>query len=99
MINEKTASVSELLTLTFNNKYKNCLVMGKKTHGKYFAYSVKNFIDDSKLMFVTSIMMDSNESIILKMGIDPEIELDKNKLLDKHAYMQYIIELANNYYN
>lgn len=99
LINEKTASVSELLTLNFNLKYENCVVIGKRTYGKYFAYGVKTFIDDSKLMFVTSIMMDSNETIIPINGIDPEIELAEDKLLDKYDYLQHVIELANNYVN
>lgn len=99
IVNNKTASVSELLVLTFESSFDHCYTVGETTYGKYFAYGVKEFIDESKMMFITSIMLGPEEQPIPSTGLVPEIEYLDDQNLDLSDYLNEVLEEVNLYKN
>ncbi len=75
LVNESTASASEVLTLALKENL-NAIVVGKKTFGKGTVQDKSTLSNGSIVKFTTSYWLSPNGNSINKVGIVPEYEVD-----------------------
>lgn len=73
LTNGNTASTSELFVLALKNNLEAVNIVGTRTYGKNISYSIRNFKDESAMVFISSIMQDSNGESIDVNGIIPDV--------------------------
>lgn len=81
LVNEATASASEILAGALKDKY-NATIVGKTTYGKGVIQSLYNLTDGSGLKITTDEYFTPNHNKIQKTGITPDIEVDLTKDAD-----------------
>lgn len=74
IVNESTASASEILTASLRENNR-CKVVGKKSYGKGVIQAVYLLSDGSGLKFTTEEYFSPNHNKINKVGITPDIEV------------------------
>lgn len=74
LINEGTASASEILTGALNDHLDDTIIVGKKSFGKGLVQEVNFLPDDSILKITTNKWYTPNNNLINKVGISPDIE-------------------------
>lgn len=72
LINNQTASVSELFALALKENNKNVTLIGTETYGKNISYSIRRFKDKSAMIFISSIMEGPNQQQF-DSGVLPDI--------------------------
>lgn len=72
LINNQTASVSELFALTLRENKDNVTLIGMDTYGKDISYSIRRFKDKSAMIFISSIMEGPNHQQF-SSGVTPDI--------------------------
>ena len=75
LVNESSASASEVLTLALKENL-NAIVVGKKTFGKGTVQDKSTLSNGSIVKFTTSYWLSPNGNSINKVGIDPDYEVD-----------------------
>lgn len=75
LVNDRTASVSELFILSLKGNLDNVITIGCRTYGKGISYAIRTFRDDSGMIFINSIMKGPNSEEIDINGIVPDIEV------------------------
>ncbi len=75
LVNESTASASEVLTLALKENL-NAIVVGKKTFGKGTVQDKSTLSNGSIVKFTTSYWLSPNGNSINKVGIEPDYEVD-----------------------
>jgi C-terminal processing protease CtpA/Prc len=75
LINNDTASVSELFVIALDENLNNVTKIGTNTYGKKVSYSIRSFKDKSAMIFINSIMEGANLKPIDADGIKPDIEI------------------------
>ena len=90
LVNENTASASEILTAAISENVKNVKVVGTKTYGKGVIQSIFTLKDGSGVKLTTNEYYTPNHNSINKVGITPEyvVEFPKEESL-------YTIEQEN----
>lgn len=78
LINEGSASASEILTIALREK-KNAIIVGKKSYGKGTVQSVIEYNDGSMIKYTIKKWLSPNGKWIDKEGIMPDIEVDISK--------------------
>lgn len=78
LVNEATASASEILAGALKDKY-NATIVGKTTYGKGVIQSLYNLKDGSGLKITTDEYFTPNHNKIQKTGITPDVEVDLTK--------------------
>ncbi|WP_165861279.1 S41 family peptidase [Paenibacillus paeoniae] len=78
LINDNTASVSELFILALTGNLDNVTLIGTETYGKEVAYSIREFKDDSALLFITSLMEGPN-GMKIDGPIKPDVYIGRTK--------------------
>lgn len=81
LVNEATASASEILAGALKDKY-NATIVGKTTYGKGVIQSLYNLTDGSGLKITTDEYFTPNHNKIQKTGITPDVEVDLTKDAD-----------------
>ena len=101
LVNEATASASEILAGALKDKY-NATIVGKTTYGKGVIQSLYNLKDGSGLKITTDEYFTPNHNKIQKTGITPDVEVDLTKDADgnyetgdKDAQLLKAIEVIN----
>ena len=100
LINENSASASEIMTAALKEQY-GATIVGKKSYGKGTVQLTKNLSNGGMLKYTTEEWLTSNGNSINEVGIEPDIEVDlgeeylKNPLDKKNdAQLQKAIEAA-----
>lgn len=75
LVNENTASASELLVATVKEN-ENAKVVGKNTYGKGIIQTIYTLTDGSGLKLTTNEYFTPNRNTINKVGIAPDYEVD-----------------------
>lgn len=86
LVNEGTASASEILAGALKDKYKNTTIVGKTTYGKGVIQTLYNLSDGSGLKITTEEYYTPNHKKINKEGIKPDVEVDLTK--DENGYYE-----------
>lgn len=86
LVNEGTASASEILAGALRDKYKNTTIVGKTTYGKGVIQTLYNLSDGSGLKITTEEYYTPNHKKINKEGIKPDVEVNLTK--DENGYYE-----------
>lgn len=100
LVNEGTASASEILAGALKDKYPNTTIVGMQTYGKGVIQTLYSLSDGSGLKITTEEYYTPNHNKINKEGITPDVEVDLTKNaegkyeteFDKDAQVQKAIE-------
>ena len=100
LVNEGTASASEILAGALKDKYPTTTIVGMKTYGKGVIQTLYSLSDGSGLKITTEEYYTPNHNKINKEGITPDVEVDLTKNaegkyeteFDKDAQVQKAIE-------
>ena len=79
LVNQGTASASEILTGALKDKYPNTTVVGKTTYGKGVIQTLYELSDGTGLKITTEEYYTPNHNKINKEGIKPDIEVELTK--------------------
>ena len=79
LVNESTASASEILAGALKDKYPDTTRVGMKTYGKGVIQTLYSLKDGSGLKITTEEYYTPNHNQINKVGITPDIEIDLTK--------------------
>ena len=90
LVNEGTASASEILAGALKDKYPNTTIVGKTTFGKGVIQTLYNLTDGSGLKVTTEEYYTPNHNKINKEGITPDIEVNLTK--DAEGYYETEID-------
>ena len=86
LVNEYSASASEILAGALKDKYENTTIVGKTTYGKGVIQTLYNLSDGSGLKITTEEYYTPNHKKINKEGIKPDVEVDLTK--DANGYYE-----------
>ena len=90
LVNEGTASASEILAGALKDKYPSTTIVGKKTYGKGGIQTLYNLSDGSGLKVTTEEYYTPNHNKINKEGIKPDVEINLTK--DEDGYYETDID-------
>jgi len=76
LVNENTASASEILAAAINENEDNVKIVGKTTYGKGVIQSIFTLKDGSGVKLTTNEYYTPNRNSINKVGITPEYEVE-----------------------
>lgn len=76
LVNESTASASEILTAAVKENNNNVTVIGKNTYGKGVIQTIFNLADGSGIKLTTNEYYTPKHNTINKVGIKPDIEVE-----------------------
>ena len=79
LVNEGTASASEILAGALKDKYPNTTIVGMKTYGKGVIQTLYSLSDGSGLKITTEEYYTPNHNKINKEGITPDVKVDLTK--------------------
>ena len=82
LVNEGTASASEILAGALKDKYPSTTIVGKKTYGKGVIQTLYNLSDGSGLKVTTEEYYTPNHNKINKEGIKPDVAINLTKDAD-----------------
>ncbi len=99
LINENSASASEIMTAALKEQY-GATIVGKKSYGKGTVQLTKDLSNGGMIKYTTEEWLTSNGNSINDVGIEPDVEVDLgeeylNDPLDKNndAQLQKAIEV------
>ncbi len=87
LINENTASASEVLTMALKEQRSDITLVGVTTYGKGTVQVTRTFDDGSALKYTTSKWLSPNGVWVNGVGIDPDIEIDVPAIM-KESYVK-----------
>ncbi len=90
LVNEGTASASEILAGALKDKYPSTTIVGKRTYGKGVIQTLYNLSDGSGLKVTTEEYYTPNHNKINKEGIKPDVEINLTK--DANGYYETEID-------
>ena len=76
LVNENTASASEILAAAVKENNTNVKIIGTTTYGKGVIQTIFNLVDGSGIKLTTSEYFTPNHNKINKLGIKPDIEVE-----------------------
>lgn len=76
LVNENTASSSEILTAAIKENNEQVTVIGKTTYGKGIIQTIFTLTDGSGIKLTTNEYYTPNHNVIHKVGIKPDIEVE-----------------------
>ena len=79
LVNEGTASASEILAGALKDKYPNTTIVGMQTYGKGVIQTLYSLSDGSGLKITTEEYYTPNHNKINKEGITPDVKVDLTK--------------------
>lgn len=101
LVNEYSASASEILAAILKEKVENATILGTTTYGKGVIQSLYSLSDGSGLKLTTNEYFTPENNVINKKGIEPDVKVDDYKFdgkLDKEndTQLKKAIEVLNN---
>lgn len=75
LVNESTASASEILVAAVRENEENCVIVGTTTFGKGIIQTIFNLADGAGLKLTTNEYFTPNKNTINKVGIKPDYEV------------------------
>lgn len=81
LINEGTASASEVLTCALSEQRDDVTTVGVKTYGKGSVQITRMFDDNSALKYTTSKWVSPNDVWVNGVGIEPDVEVHQHEAL------------------
>ena len=100
LVNENTASASEILAVAVKENESNCKLVGERTYGKGVIQTIYNLANGAGLKLTTNEYFTPNRNTINKIGITPdyEVKLPEEKTTyeikeDEDTQLQKAIEL------
>lgn len=93
LVNENTASASEILTAAVKENNENTTIIGKTTYGKGIIQTLQRLSDGSGLKITTEKYYTPNRNEIHKIGITPDIEVELKE--DEDTQLQKAIDVLN----
>lgn len=88
LVNENTASASEVFTLALREQRKDVTVLGSTSYGKGTVQTTVSFRDGSALKYTTSKWLSSKDVWVNGVGITPDIYLDVPEVL-RTSYVEF----------
>ena len=76
LVNENTASSSEILSAAVKENNENVTIIGKTTYGKGVIQTIYNLTDGSGIKLTTNEYYTPKRNTINKVGIKPDIEVE-----------------------
>ena len=76
LVNENTASSSEILSAAVRENNDNVTIVGKTTYGKGVIQTIFNLTDGSGIKLTTNEYYTPKRNTINKVGIKPDIEVE-----------------------
>ncbi len=76
LVDEGTASASEIMTAALKDSYNNTKIVGTKTYGKGKVQQVKNLTDGTMVKYTTARWLRPNGECIDNIGIIPDYVVD-----------------------
>ena len=76
LVNEGTASASEMMTAALKDSYSNTKIVGIKTYGKGKVQQVKNLTDGTMVKYTTARWLRPNGDCVDNIGIVPDYVVD-----------------------
>ena len=95
LLNAKSASASEVLTLALKQNMKNVIVVGEKSYGKGTVQQAKDLEDGSMVKYTTAKWLGPNGESIDKKGIMPDYTViyDKNSNTEIDNQLQKALDV------
>ena len=98
MVNEYSASASEILAGILKDNVENATLVGNTTYGKGVIQTLYPLYDNSGIKITTDEYFTPNHNEINKIGIEPDIKVDDytfngNLDLEKDTQLQKAIEV------
>lgn len=91
LINEDTASASEILAAALKQSYGATLV-GKKTFGKGKVQQTMKLEDGSMVKYTSAYWLMPDGKCLDKVGLNPDYEIDNETVLDENRVIKEIID-------
>ena len=86
LVNENTASASEVFTMALKEQRDDVTVVGVTTYGKGTVQVTRYFDDSSALKYTTSRWLSPNKVWVNNEGITPDVEVDVPEIM-KETYL------------
>lgn len=99
IVNESSASASEILTASFQEKYKNAIIIGTKTYGKGTVQKAIELSSGATLKYTTQKWLTAKGQWINGVGISPDYfveqsgDYNSNKTEESDTQLQKAINL------
>lgn len=102
LVNEESASASEILAALLKEDCDNVIIVGTKTYGKGVIQTLYQLTDGSGLKITTNEYFTPKHNKINKIGITPDVEVEESKDfkfdvtidIDKDVQLKKAIEIA-----
>lgn len=94
LVNDKTASASEILTLAIKENNEGTITVGRTTYGKGIIQSIFSLKDGSGIKLTTEEYFSPNHNSIHKVGITPDYDLKNEKAKDGEEVEDLQLEKA-----
>ena len=79
LVNEESASAAEIITASFKENYKNCMVVGTNTYGKGTVQQTIKLSTGTSIKYTLEEWLTPKGKNINKVGIKPDVELKQSQ--------------------
>lgn len=79
LVNEESASAAEIITASFKENYKNCMVVGTNTYGKGTVQQTIKLSTGTSIKYTIEEWLTPKGKNINKVGIKPDVELNQSQ--------------------
>lgn len=79
LVNEESASAAEIITASFKENYKNCMVVGTNTYGKGTVQQTIKLSTGTSIKYTIEEWLTPKGKNINKVGIKPDVELKQSQ--------------------
>ena len=87
LVNEESASAAEIMTASFKENYKNCMIVGTTTYGKGTVQQTIKLSTGTSIKYTIEEWLTPKGKNINKVGIKPDIEVNQSQdFLTKASY-------------
>lgn len=79
LMNENSASASEILASCFQDNYKNSLVIGKTSYGKGTVQKSRELNDGTSIKYTVNKWLTSKGKWINEVGVKPDVDIEQSE--------------------
>ena len=79
LVNEESASAAEIITASFKENYKNCMVVGTNTYGKGTVQQTIKLSTGTSIKYTIEEWLTPKGKNINKVGIKPDVEINQSQ--------------------
>ncbi len=95
LVNESSASASEILTACFKENYKDATILGVKTYGKGTVQKASDLSNGTSYKITTQKWLTPKGNWIHKEGITPDVELEDNLETEEDEQLNEAIKILS----